>query len=81
MWNSSEIGQGVAISADDMLYIYSNDGTVHLIKPNPEACEPVSKFAVTKGTDEHWAHPTIAGGRLYIRHGDVLMTYDIKAGS
>jgi len=28
----------------------------------------------------HVAHPTIGGGRLLIRHGDVLLCYDIKAG-
>jgi hypothetical protein len=64
-----------------MLYVYAGDGTMYLVKPNPNAFEPVSKFAVSEGTDEHWAHPTIANGRLYIRHGDALMAYDIKAGS
>jgi outer membrane protein assembly factor BamB len=78
MWNESSIRQGIVICADGMLYIYDNDGNVHLVKPNPDTFEPVSKFAVTKGTDEHWAHPTIAGGRLYIRHGDTLMAYEIR---
>ena len=27
---------------------------------------------MTQGTDNHWAHPTIANKRLYIRHGDAL---------
>jgi outer membrane protein assembly factor BamB len=51
------------------------------VKPNTKTFEPVSQVAVTEGTDEHWAHPTIANGRLYIRHGDALLAYDIKAGS
>jgi hypothetical protein len=71
---------GVVVSADNMLYVYNGDGTVFLVKPNPNAFEPVSRFVVSEGTDEHWAHPTIANGRLYIRHGDTLMVYDIKAG-
>jgi outer membrane protein assembly factor BamB len=78
MWNESSIRQGIVICADGILYIYDGDGNVHLIKPNPASFEPVSKFAVTMGTDEHWAHPTIAGGRLYIRHGDSLMAYEIR---
>ena len=53
-------------------------GIVYLAKPNPVAFEPAIKFAITKGTDEHWAHPTIADGRLYIRHGDALMAYEIR---
>ena len=81
MWNAPEIKQGVAITADGMLYVYGADGTMHMVKPNPAAFELVSRFAVSEGTNEHWAHPTIANGRLYIRHGDALMAYDIKAGS
>jgi outer membrane protein assembly factor BamB len=80
LWNASEVKMGVVVSADNMLYVYNGDGTVFLVKPNPNAFEPVSRFVVSEGTDEHWAHPTIANGRLYIRHGDTLMVYDIKAG-
>jgi outer membrane protein assembly factor BamB len=81
LWNAPEVQMGVIICADGMLYVYAGDGTMYLVKPNPNAFESVSKFAVSEGTDEHWAHPTIANGRLYIRHGDALMAYDIKAGS
>jgi len=80
LWNAPEVKMGVVVSADGMLYVYNADGTVYLVKPSTSAFEPVSRFAVTEGTDEHWAHPTIANGRLYIRHGDTLMAYDIKAG-
>jgi len=33
------------------------------------------------GNDQHWARPVIANGVLYIRHGDALMAYDIRATS
>jgi outer membrane protein assembly factor BamB len=81
MWNTPVIIRGVVISADGMLYVYAEDGTMHLVEPSAEAFEPVSHFAVSQGTEEHWAHPTISNGRLYVRHGDALMAYDIKAGS
>ncbi len=80
-WNAAEIGQGVVVAADGMLYVYGQEGTMYLVKPSAEAFELAGRFAVQKGTDEHWAHPTIANGRLYIRHGDALMAYDVKAGS
>jgi outer membrane protein assembly factor BamB len=80
-WNAPAIKQGAVVAADGMLYVYGQDGTMHLVKPSPEAFEPVSQFAISAGTAEHWAHPTIANGRLYIRHGDALMAYDIKSGS
>jgi outer membrane protein assembly factor BamB len=78
MWNAPAIKMGVVIAADGMLYVYGQDGTMTLVKPNPAAFEPVSQFTVAGGTNEHWAHATIAGGRLYVRHGDALMAYEIK---
>jgi outer membrane protein assembly factor BamB len=77
-WNAPEIKAGIVVAADGMLYVYADDGTVRLVKPNFEKFQTVSQFKVAEGTDEHWAHPTIANGRLYIRHGDVLLAYDIK---
>jgi len=81
LWNAPVIGGGVVFYADSMLYVYAEDGTMHLVKPSRAAFEPVSQFTISAGTDEHWAHPTIANGRLYIRHGDALMAYDIKGAS
>ncbi len=78
LWNAPAIKQGVVIAADGMLYVYGVDGTMHLVKPSREAFAPVSQFTISEGTNEHWAHPTIANGRLYVRHGDALMAYDIK---
>jgi outer membrane protein assembly factor BamB len=78
MWNAATVGMGVVIAADGMLYVYAQNGTMYLVKPSPASFEPVSQFTVFQGTNEHWAHPTIANGRLYIRHGDALLAYDIK---
>jgi hypothetical protein len=49
-----------------------------LVKPNHEKFEIVSQFNVTLGTEQHWAHPVIFKGVLYIRHGDTLMAYKIR---
>jgi len=68
----------VVIFADGMLYLYSEKGEMALVKPNPEKFELVSKFSITLGTDQHWAHPVIHQGVLYVRHGDALMAYKIK---
>jgi hypothetical protein len=81
MWNAPAVKLASVVSADGMLYVYGDDGTVRLVKPNREAFTPTGQFTVTEGAEQHWAHPAIANGRLYIRHGDALMAYDIKAGS
>ena len=69
---------GCIIAADGMLYCYGEKGEMALVKPNPQKFEIVSKFDVTLGTEQHWAHPVIYKGVLYIRHGDTLMAYKIK---
>ncbi len=77
-WEDPCVGKGGSvIFADGMLYCYSEDGVVGLVRPTPEKCEVVSTFKVTEGDGPHWAHPVVANGRLYIRHGDALTCYDI----
>ncbi|KKL82798.1 hypothetical protein LCGC14_1981150 [marine sediment metagenome] len=73
------VGKGSVTYADGMLYCYSERGTLGLVKASPKAHEMVSSFKVTKGVGKHWAHPVVAAGRLFIRHGDVLMAFDVKA--
>jgi outer membrane protein assembly factor BamB len=76
------VGKGCVIWAEGLLYCYGeDDGMVGLVKPTPAGYELISSFQITKGTAEHWAHPSISNGRLYIRHGDALMVYDISANS
>jgi outer membrane protein assembly factor BamB len=76
LWNS----KGNVIYADGMLYLYEEkSGYVGLAKADPAKFEVVSSFQITEGEGQHWAHPAIFDGKLYIRHGDVLLIYDIKA--
>jgi outer membrane protein assembly factor BamB len=77
-WNSREYGgKGPLIFADGNLYLYSEKGDVVLAKPDPKKFTPISSFAMAEGSGPHWARPVIKDGRLYIRHGDVLMVFDI----
>lgn len=78
IYTSDKRGKGNIISADGMLYCYEESGQVLLLKADPTAYSQVSSFKVTLGTDQHWAHLVIKNGRLYVRHGDALMVYDIK---
>ena len=81
MWNTREVRQGAVVYADGMLYVYEGPkkGVVSLVKASPGGFERTGAFKVVEGTDNHWAHPTIAGGRLYVRHGNALMAYEIGA--
>jgi outer membrane protein assembly factor BamB len=84
-WNTGETKYKVrdiapcsVISADGMLYCYSEKGTMNLVRPNPDKFKLVSSFSITSGNGTHWAHPVIHQGVLYIRHGDTLMAYKIN---
>ena len=69
--------KGSIICADGMLYCYSEKGTLALVEPKHKGMELVGSFKITMGDHEHWAHPAISNGVLYIRHGNVLMAFDI----
>ena len=84
-WNTGEIkykerglAMGVIIANNDMLYCYADNGDMVLAKATPEKFDIVSRFPITLGTAQHWAHPVIHNGVLYVRHGDSLMAYKVK---
>jgi len=76
--DSLAIGNGNIIEADDKLYYYTVRGELHLVKAYPDSLVDVSSFRISLGTKEHFSHPVIAHGILYLRHGDVLMAYEIN---
>jgi len=75
------VGRGSVIYADGLLIGYGDKGMVGLFEASPERFELVSSFQVEKGRGQHWAHPVISDGKLYVRRGDALMVYQIKANA
>ncbi len=74
-WNN----KGSIIANDGMLYCYDEKrGNIALVKATPEKFEPISSFKIPYGRGPHWSHPVIKDGILYVRHGKVLMAYNIK---
>jgi outer membrane protein assembly factor BamB len=86
-WNSGEVKyetdwltKGALVYADGLLYILEEKtGTVAIVKPNPQNFEVISSFKLQGGSGPFWSHPFIANGKLYLRHGEVLFVYNIKA--
>ncbi len=72
------LGKGAMILADGHLYGYTEAGEVVLVNPDPAQFKVVSSFKIERGSGQHWSHPVISNGVLYIRHGEVLMAFDIK---
>jgi outer membrane protein assembly factor BamB len=78
LYSSDKFGDGAIIWADGLFYCYSQQGEMALVEANPESFNVISKFKIPLGTDQHWSHPAIYSGRLYIRHGSSLMAFNIN---
>jgi outer membrane protein assembly factor BamB len=86
-WNSGEtkyetdwLTKGALVYADGLLYILEEkSGTVAQVKPDPSKFEVISSFKLDGGSGPFWSHPFIANGKMYLRHGEVLFVYNIKA--
>ena len=69
---------GGLIFADDKFICYGTNGDVSLFKYENGKLIPGGTFKITMGSKEHFSHPVVANGVLYIRHGEALMAYKIK---
>ena len=77
-YKSAEVGKGNIIAAGNKLIGYSEKGELFLAEVNPSEFKVISKAKVELGTAQHWAHPVINDGVLYLRHGDTLIAYKVS---
>lgn len=78
MYTSTELGKGVVIAADGKLFCYSERGELALVNATPEEFDLVSETRVRLGSEQHWSHPVIRNGILYLRHGKALIAFELK---
>ena len=81
-WKSRGSGRNSACvtAADGHVYVKFSDGTLALVKADPAAYEEVSSFKVPGSGDRpSWAHAVILDGLLYLREGDAILCYDLRA--
>ena len=77
-FESTELDKGAVIEADNLLYAYTEKGEIALLEPLGGSFKIISKASIKLGSDQHWAHPVIKNGVLYVRHGTALMAFNIK---
>jgi outer membrane protein assembly factor BamB len=78
MWRDRSVGKGAVSYADGNLYILSEDNVVGLVEATAAGYREKGRFAIRDQGWPSWAHPVIAGGRLFIRNQGTLTVYDIK---
>ena len=73
-------GKGSLTYADGRLYCLDEKSLMSLVRATPDRWDEVGSFRVPRGGDGlFWAHPVVCGGRLYVRHSDRLLAYNLKA--
>lgn len=78
-WSEQAVGKGSLCFADGMLYLFSeHKGTAGLAACSTEGLQLEGEFNV-EGSGPSWAHPVVAGGRLYLRYDENLYCFDVKA--
>jgi outer membrane protein assembly factor BamB len=88
-WRSDSVGSAALCCADGMLYVRGQGGTgfgpekppeVALVEATPAGYRERGRFVQPDHGDRPaWPHPVVADGRLYLRDGNVLFCYDVKA--
>ncbi|HBB91933.1 MAG TPA: hypothetical protein DC042_09495, partial [Bacteroidales bacterium] len=75
--DSVKTSAGGLIFGDNKFICYGNNGDLSLINYENKKFDSGGKIKIDKGNLQHFAHPVLADGILYIRHGNVLMAYKI----
>jgi len=75
--DSVKVRHGSLIFADNKIFTYGNTGDVTLVTYDQNKLAIAGKLKINKGSKDHFAHPVIADGVLYIRRGKGLMAYKV----
>ena len=79
MWRDRSVGKGAISYADGHLYILSEDNVVGLVEATSAGYREKGRFSIRDQGWPSWAHPVVAGGRLFIRNQGTLSVYDVRA--
>ena len=77
-WRDRSVGKGSLVFADGHLYLLSENGVVGLVEATPTGYKEKGRFRIQQDSLPTWAHPVVAGGKLYLRDQDTIYAYDVK---
>jgi outer membrane protein assembly factor BamB len=77
-WQNRSVGKGSLVAADGMLFVLSENYEMSLVDASPGGYSEKGRFKIASHGRWSWAHPVVAGGRLYIRDQQSLAAYDIR---
>lgn len=86
-WSDRAVKKGSLFYADGHLYArFEGNGEMTLVEANPAAFTEKGRFAPPRDPNQPparpqgmaWAHPVVAGGKLYLRDQNTLLCYNVK---
>ncbi len=82
VWENPSISKGSITYADGHLILHSEkakEGLVALVEATPAGYKEKGRFSHPDTTGRNsWAYPVVANGKLYIRDGTGLSSYEVK---
>ena len=72
-------GSAAVLYADGHLIYRYDRGEVLLIEASPKGLKIKGRFEAPVDEGPAWPHPVIHQGKLYLRHGNLLLCYDVRA--
>jgi outer membrane protein assembly factor BamB len=76
-WAKRGFGKGSLVAAGSLLYVLGDGGTLALAHATPERYHETGRVKATTG-GRAWTSPSLAGGRLYVRDFDELVSFDVQ---
>ncbi len=77
-YTSTTMAKGAVIAANNQLIGYTEKGELFMAEANPAEFKVTGKTKISLGSEQHWAHPVVNKGVLYIRHGNTLIAFQIS---
>jgi outer membrane protein assembly factor BamB len=72
-------GSAAVLYADGNIIFRYDRGEVVLIEASPDGLHVRGRFLPPTDQNAAWAHPVIHEGKLYLRHSDILLCYDLRS--
>jgi prepilin-type processing-associated H-X9-DG protein len=71
-------GSAAVLYADGHVIFRYDRGLLVLVEANPKAFQVKGQYTPLTAEGPAWAHPVVHDKRLYLRHDDLLMCYDLR---
>lgn len=79
VWKARSVTKGSLTYADGLLFLIGESYDVALADADHAAYAENGRFKIDNLGRPAWAHPVVAGGKLYIRNMQRLTAYDVRA--